>query len=268
MNCYLIFTLVWCPFLFVVSDLSIETLVHCQAHGLWKNDLFILTTIKPYNKTYFTGNNKPRILMIGDSVNRNAVRSYCKSVKNSIYGNYTSCISPGGHFSCISNEVELASFFIFGSSLYSKPYGTSSTGFVHFCPNMPYSTLDRIRNHLLPSVRHVYGNNTIDIILINTIRWGVRDVSNTTITFNTNNFTLFAQEYIHNMTLIIKEVRILFPTSIILLHTIPYVKSQSFLLSKMNMLLNIIAIQNRIGMYEISMYTILYGYIYIYCDIY
>ena len=209
--------------------------------------------------------------MIGDSVNRNAVHSYCKSVKNSIYSNY-SCISPGGHFSCISNEVELASFFIFGSSLYSKPYGSSSTGFVHYCPNMPYSTLNRIRHHLLPSVRNLYGNNAIDIILINTIRWGVGDISTPTITFNTNKFTIFAQEYINNMTVIIKEVRILFPTSTILLHTIPYIKSQSYLLSKMNMLLNIIAIQNNIGMcvalvygiIYLHMYTVLYIYIHMY----
>ena len=57
--------------------------------------------------------------------------------------------------------------------------------------------------------------------MLRTIQDRVAEVS----FFCTTQFTKFAQEYIHNMTVIIQEVRIMTPSSVILLEKLPYSKA-------------------------------------------
>ena len=239
----------------VASDIPIETLIHAQAHGVWNKDVFTSTTIKPYNKTYFTGYNKPRILIIGDSIDRNSIHAYCRTIGSPVY-NYTACYGAGGHYTCKSNEVDIATFFISGSSL-DCPKSNGFNRPLHSCSIMSSGTLDRVRNHLLPSIKNVYGNNTIDIIVINAMLWTIQDRVAEVSTFRTIQFINFAQEYIHNMTVIIQEVRIIMtPSSVILLEKLPYSKAYTISVLKMNLLLDIVAAQNNIGMYILLIYIL------------
>ena len=197
-------------------------------------------------------NYKPRILMIGDSINRNAIKAYCKSV-NSLAHEYTSCHGHGAHHACINDQVELTTFFIFGSALHEWSGQNELLRSQHLCSNMSHGTINRIRYHLLPSVKNVYGNNTIDIITINAIQWTLNDLPDKMNTFSTSEFSTFAHEYIHNMTIIIKEVRILFPTSAILLQTVPYSQPFQPYVPKVNKLIELIAAKHsNIGVYDVD----------------
>ena len=234
----------------VISNISTETFINCQAHGFWEDRTFSSTTLKEYNRTNFIGNSRPNILMLGDSISRNAVNSYCRTVKLNAY-TYTDCNSAGGHYACVSNEVAIASFFIFGSTL-SEPNQNNAPGHHHFCPNTPYGTLNRLHNNLPLSVQNVFADKTIDIIVINAMRWTIIGVADRESTFETFRFMEFAQEYIYNMTAIINEVRSLFPTSTIMLQKLPYIKKHEKCMIKMNKLLDIIALQQSIYVFDVE----------------
>ena len=144
--------------------------LHSQAYGIWNGTTFTSLTL-PHHELMQSNtkntNYKPRILMIGDSINRNAIKAYCKSI-NSLVHEYTSCHGPGAHLACV-NEVELTTFVIFGSALHEWSGQNELLRTQHLCSNMSHGTINRILHHLLPSVKNVYGNNTIDIITINAI---------------------------------------------------------------------------------------------------
>lgn len=225
-------------------NISTETWIHAQAFGTWKNNVFSSSTIKPYNSSHFTGINKPRILMIGDSINRNALQYYCNSVNSKPYA-YTNCTGLGGHYACSTKNVDLASFFIFGAALYefSEDLGRSR----HTCAIMGHGTLDRIRNHLLPSIKNVFGNNDADIIVINAMRWTLNDIKYKKSSFEAPLFLNFAQEYMYNMSVIICEVIILSPSSIIMLQKLPFKVHHKYAVHAINKLLDILSIQHNIG---------------------
>ena len=85
-------------------------------------------------------------------------------------------VDPGAHLACVNDQVELTTFFIFGSALHEWSGQNELLRTQHLCSNMSHGTLNRIRYHLLPSVKNVYGNNTIDIITINAIQWTLNDL--------------------------------------------------------------------------------------------
>ena len=74
-------------------------------------------------------------------------------------------------------------------------------------------------------------------------------------TSTTSEFGTFAHEYIHNMTIIIKEVRILFPTSAILQQTVPYSPPFQPYVPKVNKLIELIAAKYNnigVGVYDVD----------------
>ena len=160
----------------------------------------------------------------------------------------------GGHYACSTKKVELASFFIFGAALYefSEDLGRSR----HTCAIVGHGTLARIRNHLLPSIKNIFSNNDIDIIVINAMRWTLNDIKYEKSLFEAPLFINFAEEYMYNMSLIIQEVIIMSPSSIIMLQKLPYKIHHSYAVHAVNKLLDILSIQHNIGiLYTPTYYT-------------
>jgi hypothetical protein len=158
-----------------------------QGLGLWIEAKFVSTVIPKYidfpaihNNEQKLGRSIPRVLFIGDSINRNAIHSICEACKlhpSNIY-NCTAPIGGGFHYLCHTNAFEIASFFIFGASLNEVNRESSWKRKDHSCylehGQMPFGTLDRVKNYT-----HVVKSSfsgKIDLIVLNAMLWNIGDI--------------------------------------------------------------------------------------------
>ena len=237
--------------------------VAAQGIGRWNDAKFVSTIFSKYVDFPAVYNaerkdKKPRVLFIGDSINRNAVFSICEAC-NSYVNNVYNCTAPMGggfHYSCHTNMFEIASFFIFGASLDAMNLESSYKRKDHSCGLeeglMPFGTLIRVQNYTQAIKKSFSGE--VDLIVLNAMFWDIVDLQSDgkSKTFETTDFNKLATEYTRNITTIINAIKLVFPNSqIVLQKNVPPQANLFYLLGKktvniMNTLIDIAAIKNNV----------------------
>jgi len=205
---------------------DLDACIAGTAIGTWNSNHFkssIYTKTKyqrfynyNYDKSNFKKVKKARVLIVGDSVNRDGVKNLCIS-SNSVVQNYLNCSDNylHGNYYCENRNFEIATFFIFGSII--KEDNENAIVFnqkSHQCDKIPYyNSRDRIKYYLHKVNK--YFTFSPNVILLNAELWTIVNYNEEFFYHENKNLQSFAIEYIKNMTIIITEIKILYPKAIL-----------------------------------------------------
>ena len=240
--------------------------IAAQANGVWnKNPSFFMSSTIP---NYFALRNnstamksskssrtdKIRILMFGDSISRNAVHSACDYF-NETASNFMNCSNSGKdglgfHYFCNTPQLEIASFFIFGARLVGpeEPFHTRAQRSRHKCNDMPFGSLARV-NDYTNNIKFVFSGE-VQLVVLNALIWNIADLTMQDFD-DTNRFSTFAENYVQNLTVLIKVIKASYHDAIILLQKDipPYPTNKQDVINnkninKLNKLIDIVAAAN------------------------
>lgn len=204
----------------ITTDL--EACLAGAAFGSWTFNHFrssIYTSIRYhrfYSGFYSTVSKKARVLIIGDSINRDGVKNLCLS-SGSPLKNYLNCSDQylHGNYYCENKNFEIATFFIYGSLI--EEADENAVAFnqkSHQCDKIPfYNSRDRIKYYLTKV--NDYFTSEPTVILLNAELWTIVNYSEDYFYQENRNLLPFAFEYMRNMTVLISEIKLLYPNAVI-----------------------------------------------------
>jgi len=253
----LIALLFMCVYMILVRcqliTIDLEACLAGAALGSWTFNHFrsnIYTSIRYhrfYSGFYSTVSKKSRVLIIGDSINRDGVKNLCLS-SGSPLKNYLNCSDQylHGNYYCENKNFEIATFFIYGSLI--EEADENAVAFnqkSHQCDKIPYyNSRDRIKYYLTKVNDHFTFEPTV--ILLNAELWTIVNYSEDFFYQENRNLLPFAFEYIRNMTVLISEIKLLYPNAAIFIQKNYVPQRDSFRINRksvtyLNSLIDIIA---------------------------
>jgi hypothetical protein len=221
-----------CAFLKAVFANRGDACLRVSAIGRWDNDTFFPFISSPRTRERRAGHlatiPKARVLLVGDSLDRNIVRDAC-----TFYGKhpepYLGCAYPYGEgLFCATDDFELASFFMFGSVLNENG---NIAGNQHACEGIPDNTRARIGPEHVRRCMQRFTEEP-DIVLVQSVQWTLQFTQGANrrwrdIFYQERATADFARQYVANMTFIVRALRKSFPRSAVYLHTVPPIEDES-----------------------------------------
>jgi len=216
--CFFVVRFVGCQL--ITTDL--EACLAGAALGAWTFNHFrssIYNSIRYhrfYSGFYSTLGKKARVLIVGDSINRDGVKNLCLT-SGSPLKNYLNCSDQylHGNYYCENKNFEIATFFIYGSLI--EEADQNAVAFnqkSHQCDKIPfYNSRDRIKYYLTKVNNHF--SFKPNVILLNAELWTIVNYSEDYFYQENRNLLPFAFEYMRNMTVLISEIKLHYPKAVI-----------------------------------------------------
>ena len=199
--------------------------------GSWEHGRFTPSASESYHDFFkdLPPQQKPRIFMIGDSINREMVKGACRRVGMQAE-RYLKCDSDGSGFACLYERFELANLFFFGTDLDATfpKHAWSSTGSGpggHRCDDLPLDTRGRFEiTNLRRAMTHLTGEP--DVVVVSAMLWVLQHIQDTHTTWSTffsdrAALSSFSIEYVHNMTYLVRAAQAAYPRARFFIQKLP-----------------------------------------------